>query len=69
METRKKYFSYHFTQKKNRYTEQVIFNDLKDFENFLEAIEKDTPAKKIIESYMKRFNASSCSFTVLTQKV
>jgi len=68
MEMKKKYFSFQVTQKRNRYIEQLIFNDVKDFENFLEAVEKDTHAKELMESYRKKFNVSSCSFTIFTQK-
>lgn len=68
-EAKKKYFLYQFTQKRNRYIEQMIFNDIESLEKFLEAVEKDTSAKEIIESYRKKFNVSSCSFTILTQKV
>lgn len=69
LEVQKKYFSYQVLQKRNRYTEQLIFDDLGDFENFLGAVEKDPCSKEIIESYGKEFNVSGCSFTILTQKV
>lgn len=69
LKVQKKYFQYQFTQKGNRYTEQLIFNDLQDFENFLKAVGKDPRAKEILESYEKEFNVSSCSFTILAQKV
>ena len=69
MEIEKKYFSYQVSQKRNRYTEQLIFDDLKDFENFLEAVEKDPHSKEILESYDKEFNVSDCSFIILTQEV
>lgn len=66
-ELQRRYFSYQITQERNRYTEQLIFNDLKGFESFLEAVEKDPRGKEITESYGKRFNVSSCTFTILTQ--
>lgn len=69
IELEKKYFPYQVTQERNRYTEQLIFNDLKDFESFLEAVEKDPRGKEITGSYGKRFNVSSCTFMILTQKV
>jgi hypothetical protein len=68
MELQKRYFSHQVAQKRNRYTEQMIFNDVKDFEIFLEAVEKDPQSKEIIESYEKEFNVSSCSFTILMQE-
>lgn len=36
MEVQKKYFPYQTTHKRNRYIEQLIFNDLKAFEDFRE---------------------------------
>jgi len=69
MEPQKKYFSYQVSQKRNRYTEQLIFDDLKDFENFLKAVEKDPHSKEILESYDKEFSVSDCSFIILTQEV
>lgn len=65
----KEFFSYQITQKRNRYTEQLIFGSLKDFENFLEAVEKDPQAEQVIGKYGREFNVSSCRFTVLTQTV
>lgn len=65
----KKYFSYQFTQKKNKYTEQMIFKEIENFEKFFDAVEKDTHTREIVENYIKKFNASSCSFTILDQKV
>ncbi len=65
----KKYFPYQFTQKKNKYTEQMIFKDIEDFEKFFEAVENDTHLREIVENYTKKFNVSSCSFTILNQKV
>jgi len=65
----KKYFSYQFTQKKNKYTEQMVFKDLENFEEFLEVNEKDIRTREIIEKYIKKFNVSSCGFTILNQKI
>jgi hypothetical protein len=69
MELHKKYFPYQAVQKGNRYTEQLIFNDLKDFEKFLQAVEKDPRGKEITASYGREFNFSSCTFLILAQKV
>jgi len=69
IDVKKRYFSYQVKQKRNRYTEQLIFRNLEDFENFLEAVEKDPHSKDILESYGKEFNVSDCSFTILTQEV
>lgn len=65
----KKYFPYQSTQKRNRYTEQLIFNDLQDFEKFLEDVKKDPQAEEIIGRYEREFNVSSCSFTIWAQEV
>lgn len=40
MERKKRYFSYQITQKRNRYTEQVVFSDIEKFEKFIEEMEK-----------------------------
>jgi len=68
MET-KKYFPFHNFFKKNRYIEPLIFNDIKNFEKFLELAEENPLTKKVIESYRKKFNVTSCSFTILSKKV
>lgn len=67
--TKRKYFSYHIPQKKNRYTEKLLFNDLKEFEKFFEFVEKDQTAKEILGKYGQKFNVSSCSFKILRQMV
>jgi len=66
---KKRYFSYQAFQEENRYTEQLIFDCIEDFENLLEVVRCDSNAKKVIESYEKRFHVSSCTFTILEQKV
>jgi hypothetical protein len=65
----KKYFSYQTAQDANRYTEQVIFNSIKDFEKLLETVEKESDARGIFESFAGRFNVSSCSFMIFEKKV
>lgn len=65
----KKFFPYQCTQKRNRYTEQLIFDDLKAFEDFLDVVKKDPQAEEIIGRYRREFNISSCRFTVLAQAV
>lgn len=69
MQVQKKCFSYQVKEKINRYTEQLIFNDLEDFESFLEAVEEDPHSKEILESYEKEFGVSSCEFIILKQEV
>lgn len=69
LDVKKQYFSFQVTSKRNRYIEQLVFNDVEAFEKFLETMEKDLHAKELTESYRKKFNVSSCSFTILTQKV
>jgi len=65
---REQYFSYQVSQEENRYTEQFIFDSLKDFECFLKLNEFDPQAKEIVESYGKKFQVSSCIFTIFEQK-
>lgn len=69
MDVQKRYFSYQVSQERNRYTEQLIFDDLKEFENFLKAVEKDPHSREILGSYEKEFNVSDCSFILLTREV
>lgn len=69
MDVQKRYFSYQVKQKRNRYTEQLIFDNLKAFEDFLDAVKKDPQTEEIIGRYGREFNVSSCSFTVLAQTV
>jgi len=69
LDVKKQYFSFQVTPKRNRYIEQLVFKDVEAFETFLEAMEKDRHAKELTESYRKKFNVSSCSFIILTQKV
>ena len=65
MTTEKKYFPYHITEKKNRYTEMLIFKDLKDFEKFYENVEKDESAQNLVGMYVKVFSISDCHFKIL----
>jgi len=65
----KRYFSYQVEVKKTRTTEQMIFEDLEDFEDFLENVREDPHGEEITGSYGKTFQASSVTFRVLTQKV
>lgn len=69
MITEKKYFPYQISEKKNLYTEQLIFNELKDLERFFETIEKDHKAQEIVGMYTKEFEVSACSFKILMQTV
>lgn len=69
MEVKKTYFPFQTAQKANRYTEQVVFNSIEEFENLLETVKKDPQATELMESYQKKFNVSSCNFTILAQKV
>lgn len=67
--TKKKYFSYQISDKKNRYTEQLIFMDIKDFEKFYEAIEKDQNAQNLVGKYVKEFDISECNFKMLKHEL
>jgi len=69
IELQKKYFPYQISQKRNRYIEQLIFDDLKNFENFLDGVKKDPEAEEVIGKYRREFNVSSCRFTILTREV
>ncbi len=69
LDVKKQYFSFQDTPKRNKYIEQLVFNDLEAFEKFLDTMEKDAHAKELTESYRKKFNVSSCSFIILAQKV
>lgn len=68
LDVKKQYFSFQVTPKRNKYIEQLVFNNVEAFEKFLEALEEDPHTKELIESYRKKFNVSSCSFTILAQK-
>lgn len=65
MEVEKKYFSYHTVQKANRYTEQLIFDSIGDFEKIPETVRNDSRAREIMENFGRKFGVSSCSFTIL----
>jgi len=69
MEVKRTYFPFQTVQEANRYTEQLILNSIEEFENLLEAVEKDPQATELMESFEKKFNVSSCNFTILAQKV
>ena len=69
MPVEKRYFDYQTVQGKTRYTEHVSFDSISDFEKFLERVEKDPSAKRLIESYERKFHVSSCSFKIFIQKV
>ncbi len=68
MTTEKKYFPYHNTEKKNRYTEQLIFDDLKDFEKFYDIVEKVKAAQELVGMYVKEFGISDCNFKILERR-
>jgi len=68
LETERKYFSYQVQEKKGRYTEQLLFDDLEAFEAFLEATEKDPRGPEILGSYERVFGVTGTRFTVLTQE-
>lgn len=65
----KKYFPFHNFLEESRYTEQLIFSNVKDFEKFLELVEENPQAKEVVKSYRKKFNVNACNFTVLSKKV
>ena len=67
--TEKKYFPYQITENKNRYTEQLLFSDFKDFEKFYESIEKEQAAQDIVGMYVKKFGITDCRFKILQQKI
>ncbi len=65
----KKYFAYQIETKKTRYTEQILFPTLEDFERFLKEARKNPHAKEMTDSYRKKFRVKSVSFRILMQKV
>ena len=67
MITEKKYFSYQISDDINRYIEQLIFKDLKDFNTFYESIEKEESAQEIVGKYRSQFDITNCNFKILTQ--
>ena len=67
MITDKKYFPYQISENKNRYTEQLLFKDLKDFNKFYERIEKERAAQEVVGMYTKEFEIINCKFKILMQ--
>ena len=65
MSTKKQYFPYQIKEKKNQYSEQLLFNNLEDFEKFYYTIEKDEAAQNIVGMYVKEFGISDCNFKML----
>lgn len=69
MITEKKYFPYQESEIKNRYTEQLVFKDIKDFDEFHDNIEKNKKAQDIVGMYVKEFGISNCSFKIFTHYI
>ncbi len=67
LETERKYFSYQVKEKRGRYTEQLLFDDLAAFEAFLEAGERDPRGPEVLGSYEREFGVTGCRFTMLSQ--
>ncbi|MFX1388392.1 MAG: hypothetical protein ACFE9M_14330 [Promethearchaeota archaeon] len=67
LNTEKKYFSYHITENENRYTEQLLFENFKDFEILYDTIDKDKEAQNMVGRYVKDFGISNCNFKILKQ--
>jgi hypothetical protein len=67
MPMEKNYFSYQEAQPKNRYTEQLKFNDVKAYERFLLEHEEDLKAKEITSAYRGIFKAHSCVIRLFEQ--
>ncbi|MFX0025885.1 MAG: hypothetical protein ACFE8M_05675 [Candidatus Hermodarchaeota archaeon] len=65
----KKFFPYQIFEKENRYTEQLIFTDIKDFEKFYDSIEKNQTAQEMVGMYVKEFGISACKFKILKQDI
>jgi hypothetical protein len=68
LKTNKQYFPYQISDNKNQYTEQLLFKDIKDFDNFYDSIEKDQAAQKVVGMYTKEFGINNCEFKILIQK-
>jgi len=63
----KKYFSYQIVQKRNRYIEQLFFDDIEAFEKFHNSVGTDSHVREIVGLYEKKFGATSCSFMILRE--
>jgi len=65
----KKYFSYQVVQKKNKYTEQLFFDDVEAFESFHKSVGTDSHMREMVGTYEKEFGVTSCSFMILRKEV
>jgi len=65
----KKYFSYQMVLKKTRVIEQLTFNNIADFEEFLKKVQENPDAREITKSYEEKFHAKFPIFRILMQKV
>ena len=66
--TDKKYFPYQISENETRYTEQLLFRDIKAFNKFYDSIEKDQNAQEVVGMYIKEFGINNCNFKILIQK-
>jgi quinol monooxygenase YgiN len=64
LNTEKEFFSYQISEEKNRYTERLTFENLRDFEELYEKIEKDQNAQDMIRKYRKDFQVKECYFKI-----
>ncbi len=69
MDSPKRYFSYQETPDTNRYTEQMVFDDVDDWDSFFESAEEDPEAREILASYEREFNVTSCAFMILNEEI
>ena len=56
-------------EEKGRCTEQLLFDDLKTFEAFLESTGRDPRGPEILGSYERDFGVTGCRFIVVQQAV
>ena len=62
-------FSYQIIEPENKITEQLIFDKLEDFEEFLEKIYSTEEGKELADSYEKKFNVSDLIIKVYERVV
>lgn len=68
--TRKKLrFTYQIIEPENKITEQLTFDRLEDFNEFLKKIYSTEEGKKLADSYEERFNVTNLTIKVYEQVV
>ncbi len=63
----KKYFSYQVVQKKNRYTEQLFFDDIEAFERFQKSVDTNSHVREMVGTYETKFGVTSVIFMIFRE--